>query len=133
MADPYLPPQPVPFGQERTPRDTVHIETTREIPVVPVVVEKTSAFGTGMLVAAVFVVVAILAAVLYQRSDTVVLQPAPAATEATPAPAVVEPAPATKDAAPANTTVVPDAAEPDAGAEPAAPVPVPPATDSVEP
>jgi hypothetical protein len=130
MADPYLPPQPVPFGQERTPRDTVHIETTREI---PVVVEKTNAFGTGMLVAAVFVVVAILAAALYQRSDTVVLQPAPAATEATPAPAVVETAPATEDAAPADTTVVPDAAEPDAGAEPAAPASVPPATDSVEP
>lgn len=124
MADPYLPPQPAPFGQERTPRDIVYTETTREI---PVAADKTSAFGTGMLVALVFVIVAILAAVLYQRSDPVVQQPAPA-TEVAPAATVDPVAPSEPAPAPAETAV-----EPDAPAEPATPAPAPPAADTVEP
>lgn len=128
MADPYLPPQPAPFGQERTPRDTVYTETTREI---PVAVDKTSAFGTGMLVALVFVIVAILAAVLYQRSDPVVQQPAPA-TELAPA------APVEDGAVDGGAAATPDApavvAEPsETAVEPVAPQPAPPARDSVEP
>lgn len=126
MADPYLPPNPAPVGQDRTPRDTIYTEktTTREV---PASTDRTSAFGTGMLVALVFVIVAILAAVLYQRSDPVVQQPAPAA-ETAPAATVDPVAPAEPAPAPAETAV-----EPDAPAEPVPPAPAPPAADTVEP
>jgi hypothetical protein len=83
---------------------------------VPAPADASSGFATGLLVAAVFVVVGILAYVFYAPEDASVpaAAPAPAAVESTTNPApVAEP----EAAAPA---VVPDAAAPDAAAPDAA-------------
>lgn len=83
---------------------------------IPAPTDSGSGFGTGLLVAAVFVVVGILAYVFYAPEDANVpaTAPAPAAVESTTNPAPEAAAPA----------IVPDAAaEPDAAVEPDATAP----------
>jgi hypothetical protein len=136
MSDQYAnrnPSTPVPGAP--TYRTTINADAPQTV----VAREPGGSFGTGMLVALVFVVVAIIAAAIYGTRDTTVVAP-PAATE----PAAVEPAApaepvqtapeaapvetapeAAPDAAPetAPEAVAPDAAAPDAAApaEPANP------------
>ncbi len=130
MADPYMPPKGGPYTQDRNPRDPASVDPQRPIPVST----DRSGFGTGMLVAMVFVVVAILAALLYRPWDTGVQQPAPAAETAPVAPAAPAPdAPAAAggaatDDATGDATVTPDAAPAEPVTPPAEPV-TPPATN----
>jgi hypothetical protein len=72
MADPYPPAQPGSYDPARTQRDPSYTEPKRPIPVAD---PPRSGLGTGTLVAIVFVVVAILAAVFFR--------PGPPAIEAT--------------------------------------------------
>ena len=128
MADPYLPPQPGSYEQGRNPRDpaqpgtpgqtrvtnNVHTEPNRQIPVAD---DRRGGFSTGIVVALVFVVVAILAAVLYSGSDATDTVPVGGTTtiennNVDPAPSAPADAPA---AVPdATTAPAPDAATPDA-------------------
>lgn len=128
MSDQYVQPNP-PGGPARTIpyRDPAGTE----IPKRPVPVERSSGFGAGAMVGAVFIVVAILAAVFYSSRDAdvapvtpaaVVVDPvtsAPAATTADPvapeAATSTDPA-ATTEPATGGTTVTPDTATPDATA-----------------
>jgi hypothetical protein len=129
MSDQYIPPTRPAFTPGAVPpaaepyRSSVHVE-------VPQAREAGSGFGTGMLVAMVFVVVAILAAVVfgYNRSVLPVSDGVPAVTiENNAAPAPAAPAPMVADpvapAAPAAPPVAePATPAPDAGtAAPAAP------------
>jgi hypothetical protein len=81
MADPYLPPQPGSYDPARTARDPSYTEPKRPIPAVD---PPRSGFGTGTLVALVFVVVAILAAVFFRPDQPAIDATAPA-TEVAPA------------------------------------------------
>jgi len=137
MSDPYIPPRPgtAPLGSPLgTVPGTEHNRTTinQGGPQHPVAIPGRSGFGTGMLVAAVFVVVAIMAYAIFGNSDRSVPAPvtAPAATidnssPATTAPDAVTPAPdpapldATPDAPAVPEPAVPEPAVPD----PAVPAP----------
>ncbi len=146
MADPYLPPQPGSYDPGRNPRDpaqtsnpgqtrvttNIHADPNRQIPSAD---DRRGGFSTGIMVALVFVVVAILAAVLYSVSDvddavipTTTIEnnntdPAPSAPADAPAttPDTTAPDAATPDATAPDATA-PDATAPDATA-PAEPAP----------
>lgn len=128
MADPYLPPQPGSYDPGRNPRDpaqtsnpgqtrvtnNISTEPNRQIPASD---DRRGGFSTGIMVALVFVVVAILAAVLYSGSDGT------GADDAVMPTTTIEnnntdPAPSAPADAPATTpdTTAPDAATPDATA-----------------
>jgi hypothetical protein len=118
MADPYIPPRPgAPISGTEQSRTTVNIDT----PVGRSSRDSGNGFGTGMLVAAVFVVVGILAFAFYGNSDSAVSAPATApdvTIENNNAPAATAPEPVAPDAAPAE----PASPVPDAGtAQPVAP------------
>jgi hypothetical protein len=129
MADPYLPPQPGSPGsydQPRMVRDPSSGQPSRPMPAADA---PRSGFGTGILVALVFVVVAILAAVFFRPGMPEIEATTPAAEAPAEAPAMDAPAaeaPAA-DMAPAEpdatvAPVEPEAVQPDAGAtDPAAP------------
>jgi len=140
MADPYLPPQGTRPSTTTitTPHDTAYVDPANRAPVRT----DRSGVGVALLVALVFVVVAVLAAVFYNRAD--VVDPAPAITPAAEAPATADPAivvplttePASgAEVAPAveGGTVAPDAVAPGT-ADPVAPDAVAPGTaDPVAP
>lgn len=110
MADPYLSQQPGSYDQPRPLREPSFVQPNRPIPVADA---RRSGMGTGLLVALVFVVVAVLAAVFFR--------PGPPVIDAT-APAVETPAAAT-------APVQPDPAVDPGTAEPA----TPPASGAVDP
>ena len=111
MADPYLSPQPGSHDQPRPVRHPSYVQPNRPIPVGDA---PRSGMGTGLLVALVFVVVAIMAAVFFR--------PGPPAIDAT-TPAVEAPAVETAPVEPvADPAADPGAVQPESGtAEPATP------------
>ncbi len=117
MSDQYTPPNPPGYAGEK-PRYTGR----SELPPRPVVQETSAGFGTGMLVALVFVVLAILAVAVFGYNSTN-LQPAsnaPAVSiqnNAAPASgATADPAPANPAAPAPADTIAPSVADPAAPA-----------------
>jgi hypothetical protein len=134
MADPYKPPRPVNIDETagapglppRTPGDD-YTRTSVRVDAAPSIPARSgSGFGTGLMVALVFVVVAVLAFALLGNGDDADVVPA-----ATPDVTIQNSAPPAEPAAdpPAPDAVAPDAVAPeavapDAGtAEPVAPAP----------
>ena len=131
MADPYLPPQPGSYDPGRNPRDpaqtsnpgqtrvtnNISSEPNRQIPVSD---DRRGGFSTGIMVALVFVVVAILAAVLYSGSDGTATNGTDGSTttiennNADTAPSAPADAPATVPDSTAPDAAAPDATSPDA-------------------
>ena len=119
MADPYLPPTGVtpPYTGRTTTGDTVNPDT-RAPGATSVRIEQKSGFGTGLMVALVFVVVAVMAYALYRPGDAT---PATTTNEgdvtieqnATPAPAVPDAnAGAVEPVTPPADPVTPPVADP---------------------
>jgi ribonuclease E len=120
MSDQYTPPGSAPpisgvvpgAARDEYTRTSVHVEAPAE--------RRPSSgggFGTGLLVAAVFVVVALLAYAIFSGRDGESVVPASSpevSIENNNAPAADAPAPAPDVAAPADTAPAPDATAPDA-------------------
>lgn len=140
MSDQYVPPQPPVYtpGAVPTAADPYRNAARPELPPIAPVKSGGSGFGAGILVAAVFVVVAILAGAIYgytqnygpiggtapaaQPAVTIQNNAAPAApVAADPAPTAPAPAPAVPATPPVADPVAP----------PAAPVPADPVTPPV--
>ena len=128
MSDPYLPPNP---AAVQMPAAEPYRNRPRDMPPPGTVKPASSGFGTGMLVAMVFVVVAVLAAALYYPRDVANPDSGPVVIEndnttLVPAADATAPAVATPDAS------APAIAAPDAGA-PAVVVPDPTAPTATTP
>jgi hypothetical protein len=118
MADPYLPPQPGSYDPARAARDPAYTDPNRPVPAAN---PPRGGFSTGILVALVFVVVAVLAAAFFRPGTPDIEATVPAADVA-PDAAPVDPNAATTGEA----TVQPEA---DPAIDPAADPATDPAAD----